>query len=131
MTAKKQRSEGGLSQDELNEQSADQLPNREAATLLDLDLDLSLDADIAAPIDAAIAANANVAVPVNASVAANIIGIGSTAISSADQDSIIVQELNGVANAEATQDATMNQGEDMSSTEAPATSASAGTTGSQ
>ena len=58
----------------------------------------------------AIAANANIAAPINASVAANVVSIGSTAISSADQDSIIVQNLDGVANATATQDATIDQG---------------------
>jgi hypothetical protein len=102
-----------LSQEELqNEQAAD-MPNREAMTLLDLDANLDLALDLAAPIDAAVAANANVAVPVDASVAANVIGIGSTAASSADQDSIIMQNLDGEANATATQTATIDQGDNM------------------
>ena len=106
---RKAAEQAGLSDDELQQQSAEEMPDREAMSLLDLDLDLSLDADIAAPIDAAVAANLNVAAPINASVAANVIGIGSTAISSAEQDSIIVQNLDGVANADATQDTTMDQ----------------------
>ena len=77
--------------------------------LLDVNVDLALDADIAAPIAGAVAANANVAAPIDAAVAANVASIGSTAVASADQDSIIVQELDGVANATANQDATVEQ----------------------
>lgn len=111
--------QSGLSDDELREQSAEEMPDREAMSLLDtsvldtsllnLDVDLSLDADVAAPIDAAVAANANVAAPINASVGANVLTSGSTAISSAEQDSVIVQTLDGVATADATQDATIEQ----------------------
>jgi hypothetical protein len=102
-----------LSSEELQNEQAAEMPNREAMTLLDLDANLDLALDLAAPIDAAIAANANVAVPLDASVAANVIGIGSTAASSADQDSIIAQTLNGTATATATQDATIDQGDNM------------------
>lgn len=102
-----------LSSDELQNEQAAEMPNREAMTLLDLDANLDLALDLAAPIDAAIAANANVAVPVDASVAANVIGIGSTAASSADQDSIIMQNLEGEANATANQNATIDQGDNM------------------
>jgi len=105
-----------LSTDELQNEQAAEMPNREAMTLLDLDANLDLALDLAAPIDAAIAANANVAVPLDASVAANVIGIGSTAASSADQDSIVAQTLNGVANATANQDATIDQGDNMGDT---------------
>jgi hypothetical protein len=110
MNESKQPPEQGLSQDELAQQSAEQMPDREAMTLLDLNLDLNLDADIAAPVDAAIAANANIAAPIDASVAANVVSINSVAMSSADQDSIIVQNLEGTATATATQDATIDQG---------------------
>lgn len=99
-----------LTPDEIQAQQAQDLPGREAMSLLDLNLDLSLDADIAAPVNAAIAANANIAAPIDASVAANVISVGSTAISSADQDSVIIQNLDGVANADATQTATVDQG---------------------
>jgi len=60
-------------------------------------------------VDAAVAANANVAAPIDASVAANVLSAGSVASASADQDSIIIQDLDGVAQAEATQDAEIDQ----------------------
>jgi hypothetical protein len=103
-----------LSDAELQAEQAAELPDREAMQLLDLDATLDLALDLAAPIDAAIAANANVAAPIDASVAANVIGIGSTAASSADQDALIQQTLTGVANANATQDVTMDQADDLS-----------------
>jgi hypothetical protein len=115
----------GLSQDELEAQQANDLPDREAmTTLLDLDANLDLALDLAAPIDAAVAANANAAIPLDASVGANVLSVNSVAGSSADQDAPITQSLNGIANATATQDATIEQGDDMS--EGANTSASAG-----
>ena len=109
---------GELSKQELDAQGGADLPDKEAMSLLDplteqsllnLNVDLALDADVAAPIDAAVAANANVAAPIDAAVAANVASIGSTAVASADQDSIIVQNLEGTAEATANQDATLNQ----------------------
>ena len=109
---------GELSKEELDAQGGADLPDKEAMSLLDplteqsllnLNVDLALDADVAAPIDAAVAPNANVAAPIDASVAANVASIGSTAVASADQDSIIVQTREGVAEATANQDATLNQ----------------------
>ena len=81
------------------------------ASLLDLDVDLDLALDLAAPIDAAIAANANIAAPIDAAVSANILSPGSTSIAIADQDSVIVQTLQGVANATTDQTSTIEQGE--------------------
>jgi hypothetical protein len=78
-------------------------------SLLELNVDLALDADVAAPIDAAVAANANVAAPIDAAVAANVASVGSVAVASADQDSIIIQDLVGTAEANADQDVTMDQ----------------------
>ncbi len=110
---------GELSKEELDAQGGSDLPDKEAMSLLDplteqsllnLNVDLALDADVSAPIDAAVAANANVAAPIDASVAANVASVGSTAVASADQDSIIVQNLEGVAEATANQDATIEQG---------------------
>jgi hypothetical protein len=110
-----------LSREELEAQDGADLPDKEAMSILDdiggltsggllnLDVDLALDADVAAPIDAAVAANANVAAPIDAAVAANVASVGSTAQAVADQDSIIVQELDGVAEATANQDATVEQ----------------------
>jgi len=105
-----------MTQDELQQEQASEMPDRENMSLLDLDANLDLALDLAAPIDAAVAANANVAAPIDASVAANVIGIGSTAYSSADQDSIIMQDLDGEANATATQTATIDQGDNMADT---------------
>lgn len=108
-----------LSRADLEAQDASDLPDKEAMSILDpvldqsllnLNVDLALDADVAAPIDAAVAANANVAAPIDAAVAANVASVGSTAVASADQDSIIVQNLEGVAEATADQDVTMDQG---------------------
>jgi hypothetical protein len=113
----------GLSQDELAAQQASDLPDREAmTTLLDLDANLDLALDLAAPIDAAVAANANAAIPLDAAVGANVLSVNSAAVSSADQDSPITQSLDGVANANANQDATIDQGDDMSETIAPSAS---------
>lgn len=121
----------GLTADELDAESADALPNREAMStlnpslglpdptialpempgLLDLDVNLDLDADAAAPISAAVAANANVAAPIDAAVSANVLSPGSTSMAVADQDSVIVQDLDGTADASVDQDSTISQGE--------------------
>ena len=105
MTA--ERSE--LSPEEVHGQGAAELPDKEAMSLLDLNVDLDLALDLAAPVDAAVAANANVAAPIDAAVAANVISFDSTAMASADQDSIVMQSLDGEATATATQDATIDQ----------------------
>ena len=109
-----------LTQQELEAQEASDLPDRNAMSILDptdalsggllnLDVDLALDADVAAPIDAAVAANANVAAPIDAAVSANVASPGAISMASADQDSIIVQDLDGVATATADQTATLDQ----------------------
>jgi hypothetical protein len=81
------------------------------ASLLDLDVDLDLALDLAAPIDAALALNANIAAPIDAAVSANVLSPGSTSIAIADQDSVIVQTLQGIANATTDQTSTISQGE--------------------
>ena len=113
---------GGLTDQELADQHAADLPDREAMSILDslpsladaslLNLDVNLDAAVhaAAPINAAVAANANVAAPIDASVSANIASVGSTSVASAPQSSVISQTLDGVANATSTQDSTIAQG---------------------
>jgi hypothetical protein len=105
MTAEHNR----LSSDEVEAQAASALPDKEAMSLLDVNADLNLALDLAAPIDAAVAANLNVAAPIDASVAANVLSVDSVASASADQDSIIIQNLTGEAVATATQDATIDQ----------------------
>ncbi len=99
----------GLTPEEMDGQEAAALPDREAMSLLDLSATLDLALDIAAPIDAAVAANANVAAPIDAAVAANILSVDSEATAVADQDSIIIQDLDGTAIATAEQDATIQQ----------------------
>jgi hypothetical protein len=79
------------------------------ASLLNLDVNLDLALDLAAPIDAALAANANIAAPIDAAVSANILSPGSTSIALADQNSVIVQTLQGVANASGTQSSAIDQ----------------------
>ena len=59
----------GLSGEELEAQTAEELPDREAMSLID----------------------ANIAVPVNAAVAANVLSDGSVAIADATQDAAIDQ----------------------------------------
>jgi hypothetical protein len=79
-------------------------------SLLNLDVNLDLALDGAAPINAAAAANLNVAAPIDAAVSANIGSIDSTSVAVADQDSIIVQELNGSATALSDQSSAIDQG---------------------
>ena len=98
-----------LTTDEMDAETAAALPDREAMSLLNLTADLDLALDVAAPIDAAVAANANVAAPIDAAVAANIGSVGSEATAVADQDSVIIQDLDGTAVANANQDATVQQ----------------------
>jgi hypothetical protein len=104
--------DNGLTPDEIEAQDAAALPDREAMSLLDVNADLDLALDIAAPIDAAVAANANVAAPIDAAVSANIGTLGSQSVATADQDSIIMQSLEGEATATANQDATIDQSDD-------------------
>ena len=100
-----------LSADEVQAQGGAELPDKEAMSLLDVNADLDLALDIAAPIDAAVAANANVAAPIDASVSANVLSFDSTSAAIADQDSIVMQNLDGEATATAIQDAAIDQAE--------------------
>jgi len=100
----------GLSEEELAAQQSSDLPDREAMSLLDLNANLDLALDLAAPIDAAVAANANAAIPLDASVGANVLSANSASVASANQDAPITQSLEGIANATATQDANVSQG---------------------
>ena len=102
----------GLNSDELAAEQASDLPDREAmTTLIDLDATVNAALDLAAPVDAAVAANANAALPIDAAVGANVLSVNSAAVGTADQDAPISQSLTGTANATATQDATIEQGE--------------------
>ena len=67
MAEKRQREE--LSQEELQQQQGEELPDREAMSLV----------------------NANVAIPINAAVAANVLSDDAVAYADATQDSVIDQ----------------------------------------
>ena len=118
--------DGALSQSELEAETAEGLPERAAMStlpplpgtealemggLLDLDVNVDLSADAAAPVGAAVAANANVAAPIDAAVAANVASPDATAAASAAQNSTIIQDLDGVVNAETNQVSGIEQGE--------------------
>lgn len=100
-----------LSKEEIESQTAAPLPDKEAMSLLDVNADIDLSLDLAAPIDASIAANANAAAPIDAAAAANALSEGAIASAGADQDSVILQDLDGVAEAVSNQTATIDQGD--------------------
>lgn len=77
--------------------------------LLNVDVNLDADVDVAAPIDGAVAANANVAAPIDAAVAANVGSVDSQAVSIAQQDAIINQQITGSAEANAEQQSEIQQ----------------------
>ena len=56
------------------------------------------------------AANANVAAPIDAAVAANVGSVDSEAIAVADQDAVINQNIEGLAEADADQESDISQG---------------------
>jgi hypothetical protein len=60
----------GLSEDELDAQTGEELPDRENMGLID----------------------ANIAIPINAAISANVLSDGATAISDATQDAAIAQD---------------------------------------
>jgi hypothetical protein len=103
---------------EQGEQVADPPPPEDTGpasghpSLLDLDANVDLGLDLAAPIDAAVAANANIAAPIDAAVSANTLSPDATSIASASQDSVIVQNIEGSAQADADQVSSIEQGEE-------------------
>jgi hypothetical protein len=118
----------GLTPAELEAQDAAELPDREAMSvldptagldagsllgggLLDLDVNVDLNADAAAPVNAGVAANANIAAPIDAAVSANIASPDADSVAVASQTSVINQDLDGVAIADAGQTSDIGQGE--------------------
>jgi len=95
----------GLSDTEIADQQATDLPDREAMSLLDVVADLNLDLNLAAPIDGGVAANANAGAPVDAGVSANLLSVNSQTLASTGQQSVIQQALQGDATATADQNA--------------------------
>jgi hypothetical protein len=102
-----------LSAQELELEGGQLLPNKEVLSILDLLVNVDLALDLAAPIDLAVAANLNVAAPVDASASANVLAIGSESQALADQGTMIDQYISGDAIAEAPQDATVDQSNDV------------------
>jgi hypothetical protein len=80
--------------------------------LLNVNVNVDADVDVAAPIEAAVAANANVAAPIDAAVAANVGSVDSQAVSIAQQDAIINQDITGSADASTSQQSEIQQGPD-------------------
>jgi hypothetical protein len=103
----------GLSDEELQAESATALPDKEVVSILDLNVDIDLAIDAAAPIDLAAAANLNVAAPIDAAVGANVLSVDSTAQALSDQGVIINQDLSADAVAHANQDSALDQSNDV------------------
>jgi hypothetical protein len=102
-----------LSDEELDAQEGMALPDKEVVSILDLNADLALAINAAAPIDLAVAANANVAAPIDAAVGANVLSSGSEAQALADQGVMITQGVDADATANAVQDSTLDQSDDV------------------
>ena len=103
----------GLSDAEMSAEVGTALPDKEVLSILDLNADLDLAIDAAAPIDLAVAANANVAAPIDAAVGTNVLSSGSTAQALADQGVMINQDIQADATAEAGQDSSIDQANDV------------------
>ncbi|WP_045729407.1 hypothetical protein [Pseudarthrobacter chlorophenolicus] len=116
-----------LTDDELLQEQATALPDKEVASVLDLNADLDLGINAAAPIDLAVAANANVAAPIDAAASANILSYGSDAQALSTQDAAIDQGITADANADSQQDSVIGQGDGATDTGA-AGATDAGTT---
>jgi hypothetical protein len=98
-----------LTPEELANEGATALPDKEVISILDLAADIDLAIDGAAPIDLAIALNANVVAPIDAAVSANLLSDGSSAQALADQDVQVTQTIQADAVATGIQDSTIDQ----------------------
>ncbi|HEX4719900.1 MAG TPA: hypothetical protein VH300_15350, partial [Thermoleophilaceae bacterium] len=98
-----------VSMDEIEDESAVSLPNKEVLSLLDVNANVDLGLDLAAPVDLAVAANLNVAAPIEAAAGANVLSPGSEAIALAHQQGSIDQGISGSAEATAPQHAQISQ----------------------
>src|SRR3954447_10569757 len=100
-----------VSMDEIEDEGAVSLPNKEVLSLLDVNTNVDLGLDLAAPVDLAAAANLNVAAPIEAAASANVLSPEAQAISLAHQQGTIDQAISGSADATAVQHADVTQGE--------------------
>jgi len=117
-----------LTDEELLQEQATALPDKEVASVLDLNADLDLGINAAAPIDLAVAANANVAAPIDAAASANILSYGSDAQALSTQDAAIDQGITADATAESQQDSVIGQGDAADTGAAGTGTTDAGTT---
>ena len=102
-----------LSSEELALEGGELLPDKEVLSILDLFVNIDLALDLAAPIDLAVAANANVAAPIDAAASANVLSFGSVSGALAHQQTLIDQHISGEAIANAPQDVTVDQSNDV------------------
>src|SRR5213593_4484888 len=108
-----------LSMDEIDDEGAVSLPNKEVLSLLDVNANVDLGLDLAAPVDLAAAANLNVAAPIEAAASANVLSPGAEAVGLAHQSGTLDQTLSGEAHATAPQHAAISQDSSGSGTAAP------------
>src|SRR3954467_2451398 len=98
-----------VSMDEIEDEGAVSLPNKEVLSLLDVNANVDLGLDLAAPVDLAAAANLNVAAPIEAGAPANGLCPDAQSVAVAQQTGSIDQGISGSAEATAPQDATIDQ----------------------
>lgn len=116
-----------VSMQEIDDETAVALPNKEVLSLLDVNANVDLGLDLAAPVDLAAAANLNVAAPIEAAASANLLSPDAQAVSLAHQSGTLDQSLSGSASATAPQQAEIAQDStgDPTTGVDPATAASA------
>jgi hypothetical protein len=102
-----------ITPEELEKETAHQLPDKEVVSLLDLFVNVDLALDLAAPVDLAVAANANAAAPIDAAVTANVLSLNSDAGALTTQNVSITQGLDADAIADAPQSAVVDQSNDV------------------
>src|SRR3954469_4869470 len=98
-----------VSMEEIEDEGAVALPDKEVMSLLDVNANVDLGLDLAAPVDLAVAANLNVAAPIEAAAAANVLSPDAQAVSLAQQHGSIDQGISGSADATAPQHADVSQ----------------------
>jgi len=101
--------EDRLSMDEVENEAAVALPNKEVLSLLDVNANVDLGLDLAAPVDLAAAANLNVAAPIEAAASANLLSPDAVAVGEAQQTGTVDQGISGTADATAPQHADIAQ----------------------
>jgi hypothetical protein len=101
--------EDRVSMEEIENEAATALPNKEVLSLLDVNANVDLGLDLAAPVDLAAAANLNVAAPIEAAASANLLSPDAVAVGEAQQTGTVDQGITGSADATAPQHADIAQ----------------------